>query len=146
VLAQTGANPRRLKLELTESLLLDNVADTIAKMEELKARGVGFSLDDFGTGYSSLAYLKRLPLDQLKIDRAFVKDALSNANDAAIVQAIVALGRSLQLQVIAEGVETWEQREFLVQQGCHHCQGYLFGKPGPVESLAPFLPPPAGLS
>ena len=146
VLAQTGANPRRLKLELTESLLLDNVADTIAKMEELKARGVGFSLDDFGTGYSSLAYLKRLPLDQLKIDRAFVKDALSNANDAAIVQAIVALGRSLQLQVIAEGVETWEQREFLVQQGCHHCQGYLFGKPGPVESLAPFLPPPARLS
>ena len=139
VLAQTGANPARLKLELTESLLLDNVDDTIAKMAELKARGVGFSLDDFGTGYSSLAYLKRLPLDQLKIDRSFVHDALGNANDAAIVQAIVAMGHSLKLQVIAEGVETWEQREFLAQQGCHHCQGYLFGKPGPVESLAPFL-------
>lgn len=143
VLAQTGANPARLKLELTESLLLDNVTDTIAKMEELKARGVGFSLDDFGTGYSSLAYLQRLPLDQLKIDRGFVKDALHNPSDAAIVQAIVALGHSLKLQVIAEGVETWEQREFLAQQGCHHCQGYLFGKPGPVESLAPFLPPAA---
>ncbi len=139
VLAETGAHPARLKLELTESLLLDNVADTIAKMEELKARGVGFSLDDFGTGYSSLAYLKRLPLDQLKIDQGFVKDALTNPNDAAIVQAIVALGRSLGLQVIAEGVETWEQREFLARQGCHYCQGYLFGRPGPVEALAPFL-------
>ncbi len=145
VLAQTGAQPARLKLELTESLLLDNVDNTIAKMDELKARGVGFSLDDFGTGYSSLAYLKRLPLDQLKIDRSFVHDALGNRHDAAIVQAIVALGHSLKLQVIAEGVETWEQREFLAQQGCHHCQGYLFGQPGPVESLAPFLPG-AGLS
>jgi diguanylate cyclase (GGDEF)-like protein/PAS domain S-box-containing protein len=142
VLAQTGANPARLKLELTESLLLDNVTDTIAKMGELKARGVGFSLDDFGTGYSSLAYLKRLPLDQLKIDQSFVRDALSDPHDAAIVRAIVALGHSLQLQVIAEGVETSEQREFLAQQGCHHCQGFLFGRPGPVESLAPFLPPP----
>ena len=146
VLERTGANPACLKLELTESLLLDNVDDTIAKMAALKAHGVGFSLDDFGTGYSSLAYLKRLPLDQLKIDRSFVSDARTNPNDAAIVQAIVALGHSLRLQVIAEGVETWEQREFLAQQGCHHCQGYLFGKPGPVEALAPFLPPAAALN
>ncbi|MFN7197865.1 MAG: putative bifunctional diguanylate cyclase/phosphodiesterase, partial [Hylemonella sp.] len=134
VLAQTGANPARLKLEITESLLLDNVEDTIAKMEELKARGVGFALDDFGTGFSSLNYLKRLPLDQLKIDQSFVQDALANPSDAAIVRAIVALGTSLKLQVIAEGVETWAQREFLAQHGCYHCQGYLFGRPGPVEA------------
>jgi len=144
VLAQTGANPARLKLEITESLLLDNVEDTIAKMEELKARGVGFALDDFGTGFSSLNYLKRLPLDQLKIDQSFVQDALANPSDAAIVRAIVALGTSLKLQVIAEGVETWAQREFLAQHGCYHCQGYLFGRPGPVEALAPFLAPADG--
>ncbi len=145
VLAQTGANPARLKLELTESLLLDNVSDTIRKMEELKAHGVGFSLDDFGTGYSSLSYLKRLPLDQLKIDQSFVHDAIDNPHDTAIVRAIVALGHSLKLQVIAEGVETPAQREFLAAQGCHHCQGYLFGRPGPVEALGLFLPP-GGLS
>jgi EAL domain-containing protein (putative c-di-GMP-specific phosphodiesterase class I) len=140
LLAQTGANPRRLKLELTESLLVSDIEDTILKMQALQASGVGFSLDDFGTGYSSLQYLKRLPLDQLKIDQSFVRDSLSDPNDAAIIRAIVALGQSLSLHVIAEGVETQEQRDFLAAQGCYACQGYLFGRPGPIESLAPLLP------
>jgi EAL domain-containing protein (putative c-di-GMP-specific phosphodiesterase class I) len=129
VLDHTGANPRKLKLELTESLLLDNVDDIIAKMTALKAVGVGFSLDDFGTGYSSLSYLKRLPLDQLKIDQSFVRDVLTDPNDAAIARTIVALGQSLGLGVIAEGVETGAQRAFLASQGCHAYQGYLFSRP-----------------
>ncbi|MGC2518359.1 MAG: EAL domain-containing protein, partial [Burkholderiales bacterium] len=135
VLNRTGANPQRIKLELTESLLLDDVEDTIGKMTALKARGVGFSLDDFGTGYSSLSYLKRLPLDQLKIDRSFVRDVLTDPNDAAIARTIVALGRSLGLPVIAEGVETEAQRDFLARIGCHAYQGYLFGMPGAAEEL-----------
>lgn len=129
VLAETGANPQRLKLELTESLLLDNIESIIQKMGELKAHGVCFSLDDFGTGYSSLSYLKRLPLDQLKIDQSFVHDILTDANDAAIARTIVALAQSLGLSVIAEGVETAEQRDFLSSQGCHAYQGYFFGQP-----------------
>ena len=135
ILDQTGADPARLKLELTESLLLDDVEDIIAKMARLKARGVGFSLDDFGTGYSSLSYLKRLPLDQLKIDQSFVRDVLSDPNDAAIANTIVALAQSMGLAVIAEGVETEAQRDFLVRQGCHTFQGYLFGRPVPVEEF-----------
>ena len=135
VLEHTGAEPGKLKLELTESLLLDDVADAIAKMTALKDRGVGFSLDDFGTGYSSLAYLKRLPLDQLKIDQSFVRDILTDPNDAAIAKTIVALARSLGLAVIAEGVETEAQRDFLVLQDCHAFQGYLFGRPGPADAL-----------
>ncbi|WP_162058482.1 EAL domain-containing protein [Undibacterium sp. KW1] len=119
----------KLKLELTESLLVDNVEETIDKMNQLKARGVGFSLDDFGTGYSSLSYLKRLPLDQLKIDQSFVRDILNNNNDAVITRTIIALGQSLGLAVIAEGVETADQRDFLLQQGCLSYQGYLYGKP-----------------
>ncbi|NJM12318.1 MAG: EAL domain-containing protein [Synechococcaceae cyanobacterium SM1_2_3] len=137
VLDRTGADPGKLKLELTESLLLDDVADAIAKMTALKDRGVGFSLDDFGTGYSSLAYLKRLPLDQLKIDQSFVRDILTDPNDAAIAKTIVALARSLGLAVIAEGVETEAQRDFLVLQNCHAFQGYLFGRPGPADALHP---------
>ena len=137
VLEHTGAEPGKLKLELTESLLLDDVADAIAKMTALKDRGVGFSLDDFGTGYSSLAYLKRLPLDQLKIDQSFVRDILTDPNDAAIAKTIVALARSLGLAVIAEGVETEAQRDFLVLQDCHAFQGYLFGRPGPADALHP---------
>ncbi|MFZ2855358.1 MAG: EAL domain-containing protein [Rhodocyclaceae bacterium] len=135
VLKETGANPKLLKLELTESLLLDDIEDMIAKMTALKSRGVGFSLDDFGTGYSSLSYLKRLPLDQLKIDQSFVRDLLTNASDAAIAQTIVALAGSLGMNVIAEGVETEAQRVFLAGLGCHAWQGYLFGRPGPVEAL-----------
>jgi EAL domain-containing protein (putative c-di-GMP-specific phosphodiesterase class I) len=139
VLARSGANPQKLKLELTESLLLENVADIITKMTALKAEGVGFSLDDFGTGYSSLSYLKRLPLDQLKIDQSFVRDLLTDPNDAAIAKTIVALGQSLGLSVIAEGVETEEQRVLLASLGCHCCQGYLFGRPLPLDGFEQLL-------
>jgi EAL domain-containing protein (putative c-di-GMP-specific phosphodiesterase class I) len=134
----TGAPPGKLKLELTESLLLENAEDTIAKMIALKARGVGFSLDDFGTGYSSLSYLKRLPLDQLKIDQSFVRNILSDANDAAIASTVVALGKSLGLAVMAEGVESEGQRGFLAANGCHHFQGYLFSHPLPLEGFTAF--------
>ena len=138
-LALSGAPPSRLKLELTEGLLLTDIDDTIDKMVQLKQHGVGFSLDDFGTGYSSLAYLKRLPLDQLKIDQSFVRDVLTDPNDAAIAKTIVALGTSLGLRVIAEGVETEAQRAFLQDHGCHAWQGYLLSPPVPVakfEALA----------
>ncbi len=135
LLEQTGANPERLKLELTESLLLADVEDVIARMQQLRERGVGFSLDDFGTGYSSLSYLKRLPLDQLKIDQGFVRDVLTDPNDAAIVRTILALANSLDLGVVAEGVETPGQLEFLKQHGCPAFQGYLLGRPMPVAVL-----------
>jgi diguanylate cyclase (GGDEF)-like protein/PAS domain S-box-containing protein len=135
VLRDTGANPRRLKLELTESLLVENVADVIEKMSALKQHGVGFSLDDFGTGYSSLSYLKRLPLDELKIDRSFVRDILIDPNDAAIAKTVVALAHSLGLGVIAEGVETDGQKAFLMTHGCRVFQGYLFGRPVPIEAF-----------
>jgi len=136
VLDSSGADPRKLKLELTESLLLDDVEDIITKMNDLKAKGVGFSLDDFGTGYSSLSYLKRLPLDQLKIDQSFVRNVLTDTNDAAIARTIVALAQSMGLAVIAEGVETAAQREFLATNGCHAYQGYFFGRPMPASELA----------
>ena len=128
-------DPARLKLEITESLLLDNVDDIIQKMTTLKARGISFSMDDFGTGYSSLSYLKRLPLYQLKIDQSFVRDVLTDSNDAAIAKIIVALAQSMNLMVIAEGVETEEQREFLDMNGCHAFQGYLFSKPVPAKEF-----------
>jgi EAL domain-containing protein (putative c-di-GMP-specific phosphodiesterase class I) len=125
----------KLKLELTESLLLKDVDNVVAIMNALKERGVSFSLDDFGTGYSSLSYLKQLPLAQLKIDQSFVRDIFTDSNDVAIVRAIVTLSQSLGLSVIAEGVETREQKEFLIASGCHAFQGYLFGRPGPAEAL-----------
>ena len=134
-LRKTGANPKRLQLELTESLLLSDVQDAVRKMEQLKALGVRFSLDDFGTGYSSLSYLKRLPLDQLKIDQSFVRDLLTDPNDAAIARTVVALAQSLGLSVVAEGVETEGQRDFLLANGCKAFQGYLFGQPVPVHEL-----------
>jgi diguanylate cyclase (GGDEF)-like protein/PAS domain S-box-containing protein len=134
-LDHTGANPQRLKLELTESLFLTDVEDTIVKMTELKAAGVSFSLDDFGTGYSSLSYLKRLPLDQLKIDQSFIRDVLTDPNDAAIARTIVALAQSMGLAVIAEGVETEAQREFLASHNCCAFQGFLFGKAEPPERI-----------
>jgi EAL domain-containing protein (putative c-di-GMP-specific phosphodiesterase class I) len=112
-------------------LLLDNVDHVIEKMSALKAEGVGFSLDDFGTGYSSLSYLKRLPLDQLKIDKSFVRDVHSDPDDAAIVKAIVTLGHALNLSVIAEGVETAHQLDFLIGAGCSAFQGYYFNRPMP---------------
>ena len=131
IVERTHANPRLLKLELTESLLIDNVQDIIGKMNTLKDLGIGFSLDDFGTGFSSLSYLKRLPLDYLKIDQSFVRDVMVDSNDAAIARTVVSLARSLGLGVIAEGVETVEQRDFLVGVGCVTYQGYLFSRPLP---------------
>ncbi|MEI6209469.1 MAG: EAL domain-containing protein [Desulfuromonadales bacterium] len=138
VLHETGADPKRLKLELTESLLVSNVDEIIEKMFALKAKGVGFSLDDFGTGYSSLSYLKRLPLDQLKIDQSFVRDVLFNPNDAAIAKTIIALARSLGFGIIAEGVETSAQRDFLADSGCHAYQGYFFSRPLSIERFEAF--------
>ena len=135
MLEATGANPARLKLEITESLLVSDVDDAIQKMTELRAVGVRFALDDFGTGYSSLAYLKRLPLEQLKIDQSFVRDVLTDPNDAAIAQTVLALGQSLGLTVVAEGVETEGQRNFLLHHGCKVFQGYLFGRPVPLDEL-----------
>jgi len=134
-LQKTGANPNQLKLELTESMLVKDLDDVIVKMSTIKALGVTFSLDDFGTGYSSLSYLKRLPLDQLKIDQSFVRDLLSDPNDATIASTIIALGHSLSLRVIAEGVETQEQRDALATMGCDAYQGYYFARPVAVENL-----------
>jgi EAL domain-containing protein (putative c-di-GMP-specific phosphodiesterase class I) len=138
-LDQHGANPQRLKLELTESLLVDDVEDAITKMTALKAKGVGFSLDDFGTGYSSLSYLKRLPLDQLKIDQGFVKHVLTDPNDMAIAKMIIVLAESLGLVVIAEGVETIEQRDFLAHLGCLAYQGYLISRPLALDAFEEFV-------
>ncbi|MCX7192156.1 MAG: EAL domain-containing protein [Proteobacteria bacterium] len=135
VLLETGARPALLKLELTESIVLENVEDTISKMREIKSMGVSFSMDDFGTGYSSLQYLKRLPLDQIKIDQSFVRDVAHDPNDAAIVQTIIAMSEVMGLSVIAEGVETEAQREFLDLRGCHAFQGYLFGRPVPIAEF-----------
>jgi EAL domain-containing protein (putative c-di-GMP-specific phosphodiesterase class I) len=138
-LERSGANPNRLKLEPTESVLITNIEDVIAKMTALREHGVGFSIDDFGTGYSSLAYLKRLPLEQLKIDQGFVRDILTNSDDAAIVRAIIAMATSMGMGVIAEGVETEAQRDFLSSLGCHTYQGYLFSKPLPVAEFETLL-------
>jgi len=131
----TAIEPSRLKLEITESMLLTDIEYVISTMRQLKALGVSFALDDFGTGYSSLQYLKRLPLDQLKIDQSFVRDLATFQSDQVIVGTIVAMADSLGLQVIAEGVETTQQRELLLSKGCEHFQGYLFGKPVPIEVL-----------
>lgn len=140
---QAGIEPRRLKLELTESLLADRMEITIQKMGLLKSLGVTLALDDFGVGYSSLSMLKRLPLDQLKIDKGFVDDVLTDPNDAAISRAIISLAQSLGLQVVAEGVETQAQRDFLAYQGCDQFQGYLFAPPLPIETLDAYLRDPA---
>jgi diguanylate cyclase (GGDEF)-like protein/PAS domain S-box-containing protein len=136
---RAGVPPGKLKLELTESLLADNIDAAIAKMRNLKDMGVRLSVDDFGIGYSSLSYLKRLPIDELKIDRGFVRDILTDGNDAAIAGTIIGLCRNLGLEVIAEGVETEEQRQFLARQGCHRYQGYLFCRPLPIEQLEAFI-------
>lgn len=135
ILKRTGANPTRLTLEITESILLDNIEEAIQKMQHLKECGVRFSLDDFGTGYSSLSYLKRLPFNQLKIDQSFVRDLLDDLGSRAIAQTVISLGQALQLDVIAEGVETAEQRDLLQQMGCHSFQGYFFGRPIPLEDF-----------
>ena len=135
ILKKSGADPTRLKLELTESVLLDNISDAITKMHDLKKVGVRFSMDDFGTGYSSLAYLTQLPLDQLKIDQSFVHNIGKKPTDAVIVQTIIGMASNLGIHVIAEGVETEEQRVFLGHAGCMAYQGYLFGRPISVEEF-----------
>ncbi len=140
ILDRTGANPRKLKLELTESMFVDDLEDVVAKMTELKSRGLRFSLDDFGMGYSSLGYLRRLPLDQLKIDQEFVRDILVDSSSSAIAQSIISLSKAMGLSVIAEGVETEEQREFLAGMGCHSFQGFLFSGPVPPEDFESLLP------
>ena len=138
-LARTGANPRYLKLEITESMLVENIEDAIAKMAALKEHGIRFALDDFGTGYSSLAYLKRLPLSQIKIDRSFVRDLLDDPSSGAIASIVIALGKEMGLRVLAEGVETREQREALQALGCYLHQGYLYGPPLPPEDFEQLL-------
>jgi EAL domain-containing protein (putative c-di-GMP-specific phosphodiesterase class I) len=133
IVRDTGINPERLKLEVTESLVLDNVSETIFKMNEIKKIGVRFSMDDFGTGYSSLSYLTRLPFDQLKIDQSFIRNMDIQTIDETIVKTIIGMTHNLGMEVIAEGVETQSQCDFLQQQGCMLYQGYLFGKPVPLE-------------
>ena len=140
VLQQTGARAQQLKIELTESVVLDDVADTIAKMNAFKTMGVRFAMDDFGTGQSSLSYLTRLPLDQLKIDQSFVRNIGIKPADALIVQTIIGMANNLGLEVMAEGVETQAQRAFLELHGCGLCQGYLFGRPVPVVEFESSLP------
>jgi diguanylate cyclase (GGDEF)-like protein/PAS domain S-box-containing protein len=135
VVQRHAINPALLKLEITESLMLKNVEAVIATMTALRALGVQFSLDDFGTGYSCLQYLKRLPLNQLKIDQSFVRDIATDSSDKAIISTIIAMAQNLNLDVIAEGVETEEQRSFLMNKGCTHFQGYLFGKPIPIDQF-----------
>jgi EAL domain-containing protein (putative c-di-GMP-specific phosphodiesterase class I) len=139
VLEQTAAPAAQLQLELTESTLLHDVQETIGKMEELKSHGIEFVLDDFGTGFSSLSYLKRLPLKHLKIDRSFVRDILLDPNDASIARTVITLAQCLNLGVVAEGVETVGQHEFLLANGCGLFQGYLFGPPDTEAALLKLL-------
>ena len=139
IFEETGANPFKLKMELTESLMLENINSCIEKMQALRAIGVRFSVDDFGTGHSSLSYLKRLPLQQIKIDQGFVRDITTDPSDAAIVQTIIGMANNLGLDVIAEGVETEDQRSFLEKHGCDDYQGYLFSRPVPIEAFEDLL-------
>ena len=139
-----GTRAHLLTLELTESLVLDNVEETVARMHQLRARGIRFSVDDFGTGYSSLAYLTRLPLHQLKIDQSFVRNLGVRPTDDVIVQTIIGMASNLELEVIAEGVETSQQQALLLQYGCCYFQGYLLARPMPVEALYALLAGRAG--
>jgi EAL domain-containing protein (putative c-di-GMP-specific phosphodiesterase class I) len=135
----SGVDPALLEVEMTESVLLENTADAKAVLQGLKALGLSVAIDDFGTGYSSLSYLKVFPIDTLKVDRSFVREVPHDPNDAAIVRAIVAMARTLGLRVVAEGVETGPQFEFLRELGCHQMQGYLFSPPVPPDRFAAFL-------
>ncbi len=139
VLEETGLEPRGLELELTESVIMRGAEKAIATLHRLKGMGVQLSVDDVATGYSSLAYLKRFPVDRLKVDQSFVRDIASDADDAAIVQAVISLGHAMQLRVIAEGVETRQQLEFLRHYGCDENQGYLFSRPVPASEMAEML-------
>jgi EAL domain-containing protein (putative c-di-GMP-specific phosphodiesterase class I) len=139
VLQETGLAPWHLELELTESLIMQRPERVIGTMQELRSIGVKFSIDDFGTGYSSLSQLKRFPIDKLKIDRSFTSDIGTDANGSEITRAIIALGASMHLQVVAEGVETQEQNRFLIENGCHSMQGYLFSHPIPAADFSSLL-------
>ncbi|MCB1709017.1 MAG: EAL domain-containing protein, partial [Halioglobus sp.] len=141
VLQETGLAPSKLELELTEGVVMDDASSTMQALAELKALGVSLSIDDFGTGYSSLSYLSRFPLDELKIDRSFVTEFDKSDNDASLVIAIIAMARSMNLRLVAEGVETHEQYHFLISNGAHVIQGYLFSKPVPAAELRPLLAP-----
>jgi EAL domain-containing protein (putative c-di-GMP-specific phosphodiesterase class I) len=132
-------NPSLLRLELTESMLIDDIEIMINVMKDLKAVGISFVLDDFGTGYSSLQYIKKLPLHQLKIDQSFVRDIVTDIYDKSIVSTIISLAKSLSLEVIAEGIETEEQKQALINKGCINFQGSLFSKPLPIEEFEPLL-------
>lgn len=134
-----GIDAHKLKLEITESVFANDIENIVLKMEQLKLYGIKFSLDDFGTGYSSLAYIKKLPLDELKIDKSFIKDVLTNSNDAAIAKMIISLAHELQIAVIAEGVETIQQRQFLINNSCYNFQGYLYSHPLPINELNAFV-------
>jgi predicted signal transduction protein with EAL and GGDEF domain len=138
-LSESGLDPRLLELELTESMVMQDPELAATMLKELKWMGLGLSIDDFGTGYSSLAYLKRFPIDSVKVDRSFVKDIPGNAEDAAIVEAVLALAHSLRLKVVAEGVETAEQNEYLKKIGCDEMQGYFASKPLPADDATRFL-------
>jgi len=139
LLRSSGITPARLKLEITESMLLGKVENVVRTMQQLKGMGLGFSMDDFGTGYSSLQYLKRLPLDQIKIDQSFVRDITIDVSDQAIVRTIIAMAQSMNLNIIAEGVETEEQRQLLAAKGCANYQGYLFARPIPIDEFEALL-------
>jgi len=139
VLAATGMDPACLNLEITESVVLGHAEDTISKMAELKTLGISFAIDDFGAGYSSLSYLKRLPADELKIDRSFIQDIPKDGDNMAIVEAVIAMARHMGFNVTAEGVESRQQLEFLQAQGCHFFQGYLASKPLPVPYLERYV-------
>src|SRR5436309_12160081 len=135
IVKSTGFDPRCLELEITESILVQSVEDTITSLKRLKDMGLRVSVDDFGTGYSSLTYLRRFPIDTLKIDQSFTRDIATDPADAAITAAIIAMAEGLKMAVIAEGVETEEQRECLRQRGCRLMQGFLFSRPVPADQL-----------
>jgi EAL domain-containing protein (putative c-di-GMP-specific phosphodiesterase class I) len=139
VLERTGFDPRCLELEVTESSVMENADAAVRVLHELKGMGIHLSIDDFGTGYSSLSYLKRFPIDSLKVDQSFVRDIISDQDDAAITSAVIAMGHSLRLTIIAEGVESEEQLSFLRERDCHKVQGFLFGRPMPAEDLVHLL-------
>ena len=138
-LRTAGVAPQRLELEVTENALMGNIANTLVLLRQIRALGVSLSIDDFGTGYSSLAYLKRLPLNTLKIDRSFIQDIPQSTQDMEIVQAIIVMAHTLHLQVVTEGVETLEQYEFLERYDCDFVQGYLLSHPVPLTELLPVL-------
>ena len=138
-LEKSRFDPRYLELEITEGFIMQQPGEVIEFLNSLRTMGVSFAIDDFGTGHSSLSYLKQLPVQKLKIDRSFIQDIPHDSNDMAITSAIVALGHRLQMSIVAEGVDTKEQLEFLVNEGCEEAQGYLFSQPLPAEELEPLL-------